>query len=287
MLKTRTLSELLPLLFLLPFVSQSGYAGIPGENDLNQMVSDAISKVGTYKTTPINLLEETKFQGVSLSIDSLRYIRGNDVNGVKGKNMDVVEDVSTWSKSWSLKKEGKGFRIITDNGNGKELGVLYEDKIVAPARKTGGESGNALLNRVPLMKNMKYEVDGIEYVTDNMGRVESVTADLDDFVRVRLGNQQIRAVDIKDGIGGDQGGHLIASRFYGPGEQINLFPQSSTLNQGKWKSMENLWANAMSEGMDVKVKIKVKFDGDSKRPSGYEVDYWIDGDYNYEKFSNL
>ena len=136
----------------------------------------------------------------------------------------------------------------------------------------------ALLNRVPLMKNMKYEVDGIEYVTDNMGRVESVTADLDDFVRVRLGNQQIRAVDIKDGIGGDQGGHLIASRFYGPGEQINLFPQSSTLNQGKWKSMENLWANAMSEGMDVKVKIKVKFDGDSKRPSGYKVEYSIDGE---------
>ena len=58
MLKTRTLSRLLPLLFLLPFVSQSGYAGIPGENDLNQMASDAISKVGTYKSMPISLAEE-------------------------------------------------------------------------------------------------------------------------------------------------------------------------------------------------------------------------------------
>ena len=89
MLKTRTLSRLLPLLFLLPFVSQSGYAGIPGENDLNQMASDAISKVGTYKSMPINLLEETKFQGVSLSIDSLRYIRGNDVNGVKDDHVYI------------------------------------------------------------------------------------------------------------------------------------------------------------------------------------------------------
>jgi len=66
-----------------------------------------------------------------------------------------------------------------------------------------------------------------------------------------------------------------------------LSPKGNTLNQGEWKTMGTSWADALSNGMDVKVKIKVKFDGDSKRPSGYEVDYWIDGDYNYEKFSNL
>jgi hypothetical protein len=46
------------------------------------------------------------------------------------------------------------------------------------------------------------------------GRVFKTNADLDDVVRVRLGNQQIRAIDVKDGIRGvDQGGHIVASRF--------------------------------------------------------------------------
>lgn len=65
MLKTRTISRLLPLLFLLPLVVQNIYAGIPGESDLNQMATNAISKVGTYRSMPIDLAEETKFQGVN------------------------------------------------------------------------------------------------------------------------------------------------------------------------------------------------------------------------------
>lgn len=89
MLKTRTISRLLPLLFLLPLVVQNIYAGIPGESDLNQMATNAISKVGTYRSMPIDLAEETKFQGVNLTIDSLRYIRGNDVNGVKDDHVYI------------------------------------------------------------------------------------------------------------------------------------------------------------------------------------------------------
>lgn len=49
--------------------------------------------------------------------------------------------------------------------------------------------------------------------------------------------------------------------------------------------MENLWANAMSEGKDVKVKVKVTFGGDSKRPSRYDVEYWIDGEYFENKYT--
>ncbi|MBR3518855.1 MAG: hypothetical protein IKN77_01890 [Paludibacteraceae bacterium] len=40
MLKTRTLSRLLPLLFLLSFVSQSGYAGIPGYTSMASKTSN-------------------------------------------------------------------------------------------------------------------------------------------------------------------------------------------------------------------------------------------------------
>lgn len=66
-----------------------------------------------------------------------------------------------------------------------------------------------------------------------------------------------------------------------------LSPKGNTLNQGEWKAMENSWADALSNGKDEKVKIKVKFEGNSKRPSRYEVEYSINGgDIEREMFNN-
>ena len=101
-------------------------------------------------------------------------------------------------------------------------------------------------------------------------------------------SQQIKAVDVKDGIRGtDQGGHIVGSRFFGPGEQINLYTQSANLNQGAWKQMENIWAKEMVDGKDVKIEVKAIFEGTSKRPSKFEVEYWIDNKYKLEKYDNL
>lgn len=106
-------------------------------------------------------------------------------------------------------------------------------------------------------------------------------------MRIRLGNQQIRAIDIKDGIRGtDQGGHIVASRFFGPGEQINMYPMVDKLNLGAWKQMENSWADAMVAGKDVKIEVNAIFEGTSKRPSKFEVEYYIDGEYNFKEFIN-
>ena len=65
-----------------------------------------------------------------------------------------------------------------------------------------------------------------------------------------------------------------------------LSPRGNTLNQGEWKIMENSWAEAIKNGKEVDVKIKVVYDGNSKRPSRYDVEYWIDGAYNEEHFVN-
>ena len=103
----------------------------------------------------------------------------------------------------------------------------------------------------------------------------------------RLSKQQTRAVDIKDGVkGSDQGGHIIAARFSGHGEQINLYPQSATLNQGAWERMENQWAKALGEGKKVEVEIKAIFYGESKRPSRFEFEYWIDNRKVKKSFNN-
>lgn len=198
----------------------------------------------------------------------------------------VVAMKADFPSTWKFNKVGDDAYEVFD-GVGNKWGTVYSDMIVAPARTAVGTPGNPILNKVPLAKSIKYDVDGFIYETDDLGRVLETTADLDDIARVRLGNHQIKAVDIKDGVRGvDQGGHIVGSRFFGPGEQINLYPMSANLNLSSWKQMENLWADAMVAGKDVKIKVKAIYQGTTQRPIGFEVDYWIDSQISTRTFPN-
>ena len=189
-------------------------------------------------------------------------------------NLKYIEFFNELPSSWKYVKVGNTIEV--SNATTK-LATITETKIIAQGRTVLGESGNQMLNKVPLAKNTLFDVDGFLYQTDELGRVLKTNADLDDIARIRLGNQQIRAVDIKDGVRGDQGGHIVGSRFFGPGEQINLYPQSANLNLGAWKQMENTWAKAMVNGSDVKIEVEAIFTGSSQRPDAFQVSYWIDG----------
>lgn len=203
-------------------------------------------------------------------------------------NLDILDDVSSWPASWKINQGTVNGTIEVLDGAGTPLARIFPDRVVASGRSVIGQPGNKILNRVPLIKNMTYEVDGIDYITDNLGRVVKTSGDLDDMVRIRLGYQQIRAVDVKDGVRGtDQGGHIIGARFFGAGEQINYYPQSANLNQGAWKTMENKWADEMVAGKDVKVEVNPIFNGSTGRPDAFEVNYWIDNVKSTEFFDNL
>lgn len=76
---------------------------------------------------------------------------------------------------------------------------------------------------------------------------------------------------------GNEGGHLIASIFSGPGEKLNLVPMNGNLNKGEWKVMENEWAKALDANKKVEVKISPIYDGFGPRPKSFEVKYKIDG----------
>ncbi|MBP5365246.1 MAG: DNA/RNA non-specific endonuclease [Bacteroidales bacterium] len=231
---------------------------------------------------------------ISGSVEAWKKLK--DCSDPLRKKISLLEDISSWPQGWKFEKSGNG--VVVKNSSGKELATVYEDKIVAQGRISKGEKGNELLNFEPLIRNTRYEVDGIEYYTDALGRVEHTKVDLGKHIDkidkravetadTRLGNQQTRAVDIKDGDkGADQGGHIVAARFFGPGEQINLYPQSATLNQGAWKVMEDEWAKSLKDGKKVEIEIKAIFDGESKRPDGFQVDFWIDGvEYNRPFFN--
>jgi len=249
-------------------------------------------KIGILNFARSNISENSFYQKAVLWDSYVLENRAREANVrvVQGAGKfldDIVLPMKADFPKLKFNKIGDDAFEILD-GAGKKWGTVYKDKIVCPARTQIGTAGNPILNKAVLVKNMRYEVDGIIYQSDELGRVLTTTADLDDIARVRLGNQQIRAVDVKDGVRGvDQGGHIVGSRFFGPGEQINLYPQSANLNQGPWKTMENSWADAMVAGKDVKIEVKAIFEGSSKRPMKFEVEHWIDGKYKLEKFDNL
>ena len=108
-----------------------------------------------------------------------------------------------------------------------------------------------------LKPNTIYKVDDYSYFTDEAGRVNKVSGELKLETKDRNVYQQGKSVDVKNGIkGDDQGGHIIARVFNGPGEQINYVPQTAKLNNGEWKSM---------------VDIQIIYNSNSKRPKRFEV----------------
>lgn len=124
--------------------------------------------------------------------------------------------------------------------------------------------------------NTIYKVDGNKaYQTDSLGRVERVESNLSLTKNDRNTYQQ--CVAGKCGASGDEGGHLIASIFNGPGERLNLLPMNGNLNKGAWKAMENSWASALKQGQTVGVKIDPVYSGSSVRPDRFTVRYSIDG----------
>jgi filamentous hemagglutinin len=123
---------------------------------------------------------------------------------------------------------------------------------------------------------MIYNVDN-RYLhhTDDLARVEKVEGELSKQVFDRNTYQQ--CVAGKCGGLGDEGGHLIASIFSGPGEKLNLVPMDGNLNKGAWRSMEKLWSTALDEGKTVAVKIEPIYDGAGVRPDRFDVTYQIAG----------
>jgi len=113
------------------------------------------------------------------------------------------------------------------------------------------------------------------YKTDASGRVGNVKGNLNLETFDRNKYQQCLAG--KCGSVDDEGGHLIASIFSGPGEKLNIVPMNGNLNKGEWKKIENEWVTALKENKNVQVEISPVYDGLSKRPSNFEVRYRIDG----------
>ena len=242
----------------------------------------------------------------------LRKLDADDVQKafkiLKTKFTTSIDDATVMVNKWIEKAENSKYgskvnevlaganeklRIAADFVNNKidEFG----DKVFGKEKKntiveTSGKKGNwnKTLNN-ELEPNKIYKVDSYNYHTDELGRVNNVNGKLDFKTKGRNTYQQGKSVDLKDGIKGeDDGGHIIAQIFNGPGEQINYVPQTQTLNRGDWKAMENEWKEFFNNNPkgEIKIDIQIIYDGTSKRPEGFNVVYYLDGKINTRQFDN-
>lgn len=151
----------------------------------------------------------------------------------------------------------------------------------------GGKKGDwpKELNAQTLEPNADYHVNGYSYATDAQGRVVEAKGKLELKTSDRNSYQQEKA-GRGDRLPTDQGGHLIATIFHGPGDRINLVPMNGNLNVGAWKRMENSFADALKAGKSVDVDIKAVYSGSSQRPTHFVVDSVIDGEPKTFTFRN-
>ena len=126
--------------------------------------------------------------------------------------------------------------------------------------------------------NTIYESNGYHYRTDAEGRLTEASGSLR-LNKADRNRAQQRDVGHSSGVSGDDGGHMIAAQFDGPGEgPLHMVPQSMKINRGKdsmWTKMERGWKMLLERGSKVDVSVSVQWPPGAKRPSGMVVVYEV------------
>ena len=148
------------------------------------------------------------------------------------------------------------------------------------------EDGSHLVRGGKLKPNVKYRTGeyNYQYKTDGIGRLTDFNAD--DLKLTKRNNRLPHKSNTPEKEPGDHAGHLAADRFGGSPDLDNLVSQSSSVNLSKYKKLENQWAKAIEEGKDVSVNVKINYEGNSLRPSSFDIDYEIDGRMRFTSLEN-
>lgn len=185
-----------------------------------------------------------------------------------------------------------GEKVVDAGADIAAQATRHADDIADVARPRiemdGGTKGDwsPELNARTLKPDTDYIVNGYTYRTDAQGRISDVEGQLDLRTADRNSYQQ-GVSGREDRLPDDQGGHLIASIFNGPGDRVNMVPMNGNFNMGAWRDMEKTFQTALNEGKTVDVKIEVKYGSDGQRPDNFRVTYAIDGVPRTRMFDNV
>jgi hypothetical protein len=138
-----------------------------------------------------------------------------------------------------------------------------------------------------LVPNCEYTLDGVKYKTDEHGRIISCEGKAKSTPEGERDNKAQAMAGYNDRKSGDQGGHILARIFGGSkGIENMLAMRGTAINQSIYKKAEGRIGNAVAEGKDVKIKVDVKYDGESQRPSKIDLTYTIDGIKTFIQIDN-
>jgi hypothetical protein len=130
---------------------------------------------------------------------------------------------------------------------------------------------------------LSIEKNGYQFQVDAHVRARRASGQL------QLGSTERRSRRAQAQAGGkdrrstDDGGHYIGARFNGPRDAFNHFAQDASFNRGGYRALEDNWAKSIRAGHKVFVDIIPHYTGDSQRPDGIDIFYFID-DKRYETY---
>ncbi|WP_220125622.1 DNA/RNA non-specific endonuclease, partial [Xanthomonas oryzae] len=243
-------------------------SGFVQKNDLRLM-----AKLGIFGPIGANWvsLSDGDYKGV-VDNAAINFAGGVVPVGSAGRSLEHAAETAS-----EVSGEVRGINGAAKAGADGEANVQVVDgTIYKKIDVSSGQKGGWNKDLNTPEPNAIYNVDGNKvYRTNSNGDVEYLEANLSLNTKDRNGYQQCKVG--KCGDVDDEGGHLVASIFDGPGEKLNLVPMNSNLNKGAWKTMENTWASALKEGKSVNVKIEPIYSGNSSRADRFLVRYSIDG----------
>ena len=133
------------------------------------------------------------------------------------------------------------------------------------------------INSGKLKPNTSYKTGEFDYFyeTDSLSRIKEFSTN--DLNITSRDGRLTHDPKSPGKLSGDHAGHLAGDRFGGSPNLDNIVSQSSNVNLSQYKKIENEWATAIKNGLPVSVKVKINYDGNSLRPTSFDITYTIDG----------
>ncbi len=259
-------------------IKTAGQQSVTRLKSASAAIKDAANAVKSRlakDTIEIGSLADTVITGIKNTVPSQRRL----VVSATGENVYIPADhnhvVEDSLRGFLNKIEG--INIESSKGMVNKTSLVPADII---------RDGSHMLKDGTLKPNVKYQTGEYEYLyeTDDIGRLKEFNAD-----DLELTDRESRLPHKSNTPGkeaGDHAGHLAADRFGGSPDLDNLVSQSSSVNLSKYKKLENRWAEAINEGKKVSVHVKVNYHGNNMRPSGFDIEYEIDGRVRFISIEN-
>lgn len=301
----------------------TGLAGIKAslKTSFKEGMEQAAKNVDNFKVVLKNVDDfgkrvVTKIDDFGKQLDNLVTNKVSSLaDNVAGKLRHVDETLSTVAQNFSLNNIGFEPQLVSGAiptpPPGRLSGVA--DNLQAFAKSLSGsvdEVGSSM-NRLSsntdrfiddiirdgshfddfgnLKPNATYQTGEHNYLyqTDDFGRISRAQAD---NLQLKIHDGRLRHNSMTpDKLEGDHAGHIFGDLFGGSPELDNLLSQAKDVNLREYRRIERDWADALRANPPKKVEadIKINYDGISKRPISFEVNYKIDGIEFLEEIPNI